>query len=553
MSVIINNHYPLDYFAIVQPSQQAPASEFWASEEALAPAEESLELDFGRFRPVNFIDFQICQKPIDFKIYYHKDDDWVEIVPNNFYPVSFAVTYIESTSNPWAYFECRFNLVNTRRIKVVFTRRTEPFPYHNTPVFPWSIEVKSLRCMHVIQAEEDFEPDTGTDILDNSFVTDFDAQVADNVIDGDDTTYWQSQANPRPDAVEALFFDLRGGYQSQTMAQLDKLIMKTLDQRGMLDMEQYYPDGLLFDEIFVDPITSGPIVHIYYSNDDEPDPNYKLWTPVGQHFILRRGYLSLPRPIFCKYVKLEFSRLAAAPYNNTQYPESLPVFYRRFPTWVQDYFTQVFEIEPDNTFVNPRQNVEINLIDMGYQSNTELDLFDTQYEIVRNPVLMATAEDSKDFISAALLAEDRDSSQLFDQVNFNSSLMWQSDLKENLDQTRALTRFVFTDQSGWQIENPLPTYDTVTVQSEIDMTEHRKHKERPIMYFPRKCRHRYQEVLLPRTENICYFVAIREVIFYRRDYRLTNDDPYYVETFEDEIHTDQNEFTAEEWRMVVTP
>lgn len=554
MGIIVNNHYPLDYFGIISPDQVAPlAGGFWASEEELAPAAEYLELTLGGFRPINFIDFQICQKPINFKILYNdENNEWQDIEVNPQFPVSLAVAYIDSNTAPWTYFECRFALTITNKLRIEFTRREEAFPTATTDPFPWSIEVRALRVMHVIQSYEDFVPDTGTDILGNSFITDIDAAVADNVIDEDSTTYWQSQANPRPDAVEALFFDLRGGYERGTMGSLDNFYMGRLDERGMLSLGEYYPDATVIDEIFIDPITTGPIMHLYYSNDDEPDPNSKLWTPIARHYVLRRGFFAFPRPVFCKFIKMEFTRLAAAPYNITQYPDQLEITYNRFPAWVQDYFTSLLDNDPD-TFINPIQTVNLNLLDMSYQNNTELDMFDTQIELIRNPVLLQNAEDPRTFISTISIDEDRDSSILFDQIQFNSPFMWQRDLISEMDDTRALTRFTFSGQSSWQAEGAMPESPSVSVQSVPDLTESKKEKQLPIMYFPRKCRHEYQVVQVPRNQNICYFVGIKEVSFYRRDYREIYDQPYYIETFEDEVHIDKNEFDLDDWRMVVTP
>ncbi len=554
MTVIINNHYPIDYFGLVAPQQVAPiAGGFWASEEQLAPATEYLELNLGSFRPLNFIDFQICQKPIDFAILYADDDDvWQPVEINPQFPTTMKVAYIDSDVAPWTYFNCRFNLLITNKVRIEFTRRTEPFPTDLTDPFPWSIDLKGLRLMHVMQSYDDFVPDLGTDLLGNAFITDIDATVADNVIDEDPSTYWQSQANPRSDAVEALYFDMRGGFQIGTMGSLDNFVMERLDERGVQALGEDYPDATLIDEIFIDPVTTGPIMHLYYSNDDEPDPGLKLWTPIIRHYILRRGFYAFPRPVFCKFIKMEFSRLAAAPYNITQYPDQLGVTYNRFPTWVQDYFNSISNVGID-TFINPIESVNLNLLDMAYQNNTQLDMFDTQIELIRNPILLQNAEDPTQFISQVTIEEDRDSSALFDEIQFNSAFMWQRDLIGELDNTRALTRFAFTGQSNWQAEGAMPESPQVSVQSIPDLTAAKTEKQMPIMYFPRKCRHEYQVVNVPRDQNIAYFVAIREISFYRRDYREIYDQPYYIETFEDELHIDKNEFELDDWRMVVTP
>jgi hypothetical protein len=73
------------------------------------------------------------------------------------------------------------------------------------------------------------------------------------------------------------------------------------------------------------------------------------------------------------------------------------------------------------------------------------------------------------------------------------------------------------------------------------------------MFFPHSCRHAYQELQATRPSKLAYFVAIREVSFYRRDYSIDFDETVYIESLDDDAHTEFNDFTAAEWKYQVTP
>jgi len=81
----------------------------------------------------------------------------------------------------------------------------------------------------------------------------------------------------------------------------------------------------------------------------------------------------------------------------------------------------------------------------------------------------------------------------------------------------------------------------------------RREKYIPHMFFPRVARHGYQVVESERPGKIAYFVAIKSVRFFRRDYTIPHDEHYYIETFGDIAHTQVNDFTQDDWRYVVQP
>jgi hypothetical protein len=235
------------------------------------------------------------------------------------------------------------------------------------------------------------------------------------------------------------------------------------DDRSMEDMKLFHEDGVIVDEIFIDPITFGPSLHVYYSTDDEPHWDNKLWTPIPRNYTLKKGYIALPSPIFARFIKLEFSS-------------------------AEDVVQQIQENE----------------------------------------------------------------------IQFFGTTMWRSNLLDLLDSSRALSRYVeqsfISDESiSLTAEVAPPALDAPDTQSVPDLTEVRLAKERPTMFFPRRCRHEYQIVRSTRPTKIAYFVAIRDVSFHRRDFTVQYDEPVYFESLSDNAHTTINEFARVDWRQVVTP
>ena len=220
--VMVNRYYPIGYFALANVDRLIQTDpEFWASEEKLPPETDYLIFDFGTERPVNFLDLEICAKPIDMLIEYDDGGNWVPVDKADWFDGGLQVNYLPSMDSSWNYFEYHFELVQTQKLRITFTRRDESFPLDSSaslPNFMWSIEVRNARPMHMVNTVSDFVVDTGTDILGNSYRTDIVESEAGFVIDsdvpGEFGRIWQSQPNPSPNAIEALYFDLRTGRQS---------------------------------------------------------------------------------------------------------------------------------------------------------------------------------------------------------------------------------------------------------------------------------------------------------------------------------------------------
>lgn len=187
-TIVVNNHYPISYFANANIAQVFSESDkFWASDEKFAPEEDSLIFDLLAKRPINFVDFQICQKPIDIIVEYDNNSDpdtptWTPVIPDDRFQLIDSVTYLPSLSNPWYYLEYHFSLVETRYIRLTFVRRNDPFPFPNSEQFRFSVEVRNLRLMHLVSSVTDFVTDTGQDILGNTIRTSLKFYSANAVI-----------------------------------------------------------------------------------------------------------------------------------------------------------------------------------------------------------------------------------------------------------------------------------------------------------------------------------------------------------------------------------
>jgi hypothetical protein len=564
--LIVNNYYPIGYFSDPNIDIFTNVQEefFWASLEEPAPAEEYLIFDIGSLRPLSAIECEISQKPIDIKVEYDNAGVWTEVTPVDFEQPTMSLHFVPSTTNDWHYFFLRFNLIETTKVRVTFTRRADRFPLPDSDLFAWSIEVRRLRLIHLIPSVDQFIPDAGTDILGNSYRTDISVFDVENVIDDEPDgfpTIWQSQPNPSRHAVEALYFDLRSGWNVGTMAYLERFRMGELDERSMADLENYFEDGVVIDEIFLDPVTIGPTFHIYYSLDTDPDWDEKTWIPIPKHYKLQKGFHSFPAPTYVKFIKIEFSDLTGAPYSPIENPIMPQIQWRKFPNYIENYFNNLYIIKPNPNIKILEPFIERVTIDpLKFTFTREPDSFDSSsYELMRSEGLKSKDAEVKTFIDEFITGQVTSQSGLESQIDLRTTMLWQSDLIFNLDQSRSLSRFVvestvsdITD-TGWNAEIALPTYTAPLVQDVVPQAFDRDDNAKPTMWFPQKGPHTYDIELTDRIYKIAYFVAIRKVSFHRRDYNVGFDEPIYYETLDDDSHIELNDFVKNDWRFEVTP
>jgi hypothetical protein len=251
LNLFANSQYPIGYFALTN-GITSTNKQFWASTENYIfdqqgnRTSESLTLNFSGSVPINLLEFEISQKPIDIQVQYLASDlqTWTTVSLNNNVENTVSVYYDNTTTYQWQPAALTFtnntkNVIQTNSIRLNFTRRTDIFPFNNPTTFPWSIEIRNLKCGLLVGQQSDFVSFPGVDVLGNSFTTSLQVYGPGNVINNANS-FWQSQSNPSQFAVESLYFDISS---LQGSAQ-------TIDQ------------------IYIDPLTIGNLMHVYYSNDD---------------------------------------------------------------------------------------------------------------------------------------------------------------------------------------------------------------------------------------------------------------------------------------------
>ena len=131
------------------------------------------------------------------------------------------------------------------------------------------------------------------------------------------------------------------------MSYLNQWDFEELDTWSMEDMTVHLGDGTVIDEIYIDPVTTGIDMHFYYSTDMTQWEDKLLGLLLPRHYIAKKGFHSLPSPTFIKFFKIEFSNLAAAPYQAAEYPNMRPITYRKYPTWVENFFHNSYIMIPE--------------------------------------------------------------------------------------------------------------------------------------------------------------------------------------------------------------
>lgn len=525
-NMVVNKSYPIGYFADIDATDISapPAGSFWASLEKPALEEDWILFNFGRTRPINYIYFEICQKPLDWTIEYMDADGNFQPVPERAdYPATMATAYQPSESNPWTEFNIYFQTVQAQAIRVNFTRRADAFPLAISDPFDFSVELRDVHLIHTIPTADDFVADQGVDVLGNQFRTAIQTYDSDNTVDGS-TQPWYSQPNPSKFAVEALYFDL---------------------------------GNQVVDEIYINPITFGCDMHFYYSDDDdETDWDNKLWTPIPQNYVLKRGFHALPRPTNIKFLKIEFSNLTAVPYEPVEFPAPGPITFRRYPIWINSYFTALHPIDVQDALfqVDP---LNIDPLTFGFVKID--DRLVSSYEATRVKQTIDTEPEIKTFIDSVVNQSGtitQPQAQIESTIEYHSPMQWQTDLIANLDTTRALSRAALephdtATDTGWGSELGLPSIDPPFMASSDDMSVALKEKVFPVMFFSRRCRHQYQIVKAPLDAKIAYIVGVNDVQFYRRNFTKPTDDKLYIETFDDTAHAEIQEFVQSDWRWTV--
>lgn len=158
---LINGIYPARYASLQGvPPIKYKDDQFWASVER-AGGTDYLEIDLGTAQPVNFITFEMVNKPFNVSISYDVLDAapkrrFVSVTPIVGTEFSTDFRYISDTNKPWTYVEYHFTdaiqeMPVTRFIRIAFERALQQevgaFLYDAATdiQLPFSVEIKNLR------------------------------------------------------------------------------------------------------------------------------------------------------------------------------------------------------------------------------------------------------------------------------------------------------------------------------------------------------------------------------------------------------------------------
>lgn len=155
---LVNGIYPAEYLKLpgVSPATDN-GSRFWASKQR-TEGSDYLEIDLGSVQAINYLTFEISNKPCDIEINYDALDSgnsrtFIPVVHDPNFNTSTTILYEPARQNPWRAVEFLFGnqqggLVFSRYLRIKLTRRVgvgSPFLNENGTTAEHSLEIKNLR------------------------------------------------------------------------------------------------------------------------------------------------------------------------------------------------------------------------------------------------------------------------------------------------------------------------------------------------------------------------------------------------------------------------
>ena len=240
----------------------------------------------------------------------------------------------------------------------------------------------------------------------------------------------------------------------------------------------------------------------------------KTWTPVWQDFKLSNDYVDLPTPIWAKYIKFEFDDLVPMPY--TIWVDNLG-----HEEWIiQDYPYEAYQ----ETQVVPSQTV----------NNTTSFSLSIQYPTDGLPIGKPLP----------LAPVSTDESNLKLVPYYGNTSFWESSTVVANSST-SITDAILSQQSnnftGELINDPNKNYSPINSW----LITQEQSGGAVGTRFTQISRHVYRETTVTPTQNIAYWVGLKEVKVYRKDYMTRKDDDKYIETFDDFANIESNEFAQD--------
>lgn len=376
--------------------------------------------------------------------------------------------------------------------------------------------------------------ETGTDILGNTYRTGVRYDSAENVLNFNQVG-WQSAPQPSPDAVQALYFDVR-------------------------TLKDGTPTSAMIDAVRVAPRTPGVKMHIYYTEANlnskaagqlrSPQTQHEwdelIWKPIHVTYTLRNDQIyTLPQPIRAAYIKLEFTHLRPQPFKVAKNPSWPAVIFRRYPTWIETQFNNAqVKRAVEDWFVQNKTRIEVN-----YLKTLTEPILEFQYKEREFLAALALGKIKVDSSNASVISKTQKA--LIDpttgsKIQVNTKDMYKSTLWVNVDADSLLGQVVagrLTPTSSDPVEGTVKSSPQLPISSTPNnrISESFAYLASTPMWFNRISRHVYK-IDSAEFRTQAYYVGISHVEFLRKDYTVFRDDTIIQENLTDLDQLEENTF-----------
>lgn len=306
----------------------------------------------------------------------------------------------------------------------------------------------------------------------------------------------------------------------------------------------------VIDGLLINPATPNVAMSVYYSTDDsyqndnmsETDWEQKLWTRIPESYVLTsQQQCMFPTPVSAKYIKLEYTNPQAQSYDPGIFAQ--PVTYKKFPTWVAEYFIAQLE---SPSFLANTVNVENDALNFAYAYYLD-DLDELPASpIAAPPNIIPTLTN---YFNQNNTGNQVDT-QTLAQINL---IMQQFQLPTGSilggNNASLISQMASNVVNGNQLApvsentfvNPVDYSTVSTTNREPVILE----QGMPVEYFFLTCRHSYKEVSSSFEYKRAYFVSIQSVEFLRANYATASDQSQYIESGGDTANALTMDFTVD--------
>lgn len=314
---------------VTSPPSASGAQRFWLSstrpQQDTTP--ESLEVTLVGNRLINYVTVEIVNFPHTLSVQVYDPtvaSGWTEVASQTVL-TSKPEVFVENRpirsqedGHPqglqWVKCSFRVPAVSTPRVRLVFTRGpgTPPMEWEDEigeppEPLPYALGARNFDLGYRVTnlADVPVDPTTGIHLNPISTTRDILGSLVSFSLKQYQANYllvggrpWKSEPQPISYAVVNLYLDTRVA-------------------------AQVGADGQVVDQFFVDPVTAGPSMNIYYSNDPTAPTGAitkdfcagLMWTPLARDYTLQKGYIKIP-PTKARFFKFEFTNLTAEPFES---------------------------------------------------------------------------------------------------------------------------------------------------------------------------------------------------------------------------------------------